>query len=87
MKNDNFTNTEQLIANIWQDLLAIDKIERDTDFFDIGGNSLNAITFLSRLEKNLGKNVLSADTLFANGELNVISASIDNTLTNQQKAS
>lgn len=45
---------EELIAQIWQDLLDIDEICRDDDFFDLGGDSLLAGEVISRLRSRSG---------------------------------
>jgi len=47
------TNLQQSIADIWQDILKVNKVGIDDNFFDIGGDSLY-LTFLnSKLEKDL----------------------------------
>jgi len=43
------TNTEQSIAKIWQQLLKIDNIGINDNFFDLGGNSLLAVRMLTKL--------------------------------------
>lgn len=42
---------EEVIALVWRDLLMIEKIGRDQNFFYIGGNSLKAVTLIYRLQK------------------------------------
>jgi acyl carrier protein len=41
---------EQSIAGIWCELLHLDRIGRDADFFDLGGHSLLAMQVASRLQ-------------------------------------
>jgi len=44
--------TEQLTADIWQDIFGIARVGIHDDFFSLGGNSLLAIQLVSRLRKN-----------------------------------
>lgn len=46
--------TEQLIAELWCDMLGLDRVGRTQDFFDLGGHSLLAIQFINRLRKRTG---------------------------------
>jgi gramicidin S synthase 2/tyrocidine synthetase-3 len=45
------TPTEKLILNIWCETLKTDDIDTFDNFFDIGGNSLMAISVFSKIEK------------------------------------
>ncbi|NBM14273.1 phosphopantetheine-binding protein [Streptomyces sp. GC420] len=42
MEGDFETETERRLAMIWADVLKIDKVGRDQDFFGLGGDSLLA---------------------------------------------
>jgi amino acid adenylation domain-containing protein/non-ribosomal peptide synthase protein (TIGR01720 family) len=44
-------NTEQLIADLWQELLGVPQVGRGDSFFDLGGNSMLLIRMLSRLQE------------------------------------
>ncbi|KTD35187.1 SDR family NAD(P)-dependent oxidoreductase [Legionella israelensis] len=46
------SDMEKSIARTWEDLLGIDKVVLEDDFFTLGGNSLIAIQFISELTKN-----------------------------------
>lgn len=64
------TAMEQVIAQLWTDLLGVEGIAREDDFFDLGGHSLLAVQFINRLRKKIGKSVplgtlLDAPTLAA----------------------
>lgn len=46
---------EEIVANIWRDLLCIEHVDIDTDFLNLGGNSLKLVTLSTRLEAYYGK--------------------------------
>lgn len=48
------TPTEQVIADLWSNLLGVAPIGRNDDFFDLGGHSLLAVQFANRLKKLTG---------------------------------
>jgi hypothetical protein len=52
------TPTEKAIAEIWKELLGNDEVGRFDNFFDIGGHSLLAVRFISRLQRKLGARLL-----------------------------
>jgi amino acid adenylation domain-containing protein len=54
-------NTEQTLARIWSDVLKIERVGRDDDFFRLGGHSLLAMRVMSRLPSLLGKQISLAD--------------------------
>ncbi|MEU7007485.1 amino acid adenylation domain-containing protein [Streptomyces sp. NPDC046332] len=45
---------EELIAEVWREVLELDEVCRDDDFFDLGGDSLLAGEVLSRLRPRAG---------------------------------
>ncbi|MFP5264068.1 MAG: amino acid adenylation domain-containing protein [Blastocatellia bacterium] len=47
------TELEQEIAQIWKELLAVEKVGLYDDFFDLGGHSLLVAQFISRLRDRL----------------------------------
>ncbi|MHC5721437.1 MAG: phosphopantetheine-binding protein, partial [Nostoc sp.] len=51
------TEIEKTIAEIWQDLLDVDRISLYDDFFVLGGNSLLVIRLKFRIEQSLGINL------------------------------
>ena len=50
------TPTEQKLAEIWQDILGLDRVSVDDDFFELGGHSLLAVSVIERMRR-LGLNV------------------------------
>ena len=45
---------EELIAGIWRELLKIDRVGPNDNFFDIGGHSLLALRVVAQIEKRTG---------------------------------
>lgn len=54
-------DTEIALANLWKELLKLDKVSRHDDFFRLGGISLMAVQMASRLRKVLGKPIAVRD--------------------------
>ena len=57
------TPTEEVLANIWAQVLRLDRVGAHDDFFQIGGHSLLATQVISRLHRTLQVD-LSLRTLF-----------------------
>jgi acyl transferase domain-containing protein/acyl carrier protein len=57
------TPTQQKIARIWADLLGVEKVGTQDNFFDLGGHSLLAIQVVTRIKAELTAEV-SVATLF-----------------------
>lgn len=51
------TETEKALALIWAELLRVDTIGIDDDFFNLGGDSLLAISAESRIRESFGVNI------------------------------
>ncbi|WP_036034518.1 non-ribosomal peptide synthetase [Bradyrhizobium yuanmingense] len=66
---------EQVVADIWAELLGVDRIGRSDHFFELGGHSLLAMRMLERLRRH----ALRADArmLFAKPVLAEFAASLD----------
>ena len=52
---------EQVIAEVWQNLLGIDQIGRDDNFFDLGGHSLLLVQVHATLAEKLGRTLPVTD--------------------------
>ncbi|WP_166144124.1 non-ribosomal peptide synthetase [Methylosinus sp. RM1] len=46
-----------LMAEIWREVLSIEDVGDDDNFFDLGGNSLSAIQVIARAQQLLGKDI------------------------------
>jgi acyl-coenzyme A synthetase/AMP-(fatty) acid ligase/acyl carrier protein len=57
------TPTEAALADIWREVLAVERIGRADDFFDLGGHSLAALRVVEMVSESLGV-TLRADALF-----------------------
>ncbi|ABX06598.1 Beta-ketoacyl synthase [Herpetosiphon aurantiacus DSM 785] len=55
---------EQSIARVWADVLAIEAIGANDNFFDLGGNSLLGIGLINQLRRNLKLEKLPAHVLY-----------------------
>ncbi|MBB4636053.1 non-ribosomal peptide synthetase [Longimicrobium terrae] len=49
--------TEEALAEIWAEVLRIDRVGRRDNFFDLGGHSLLAVQVVSRVRQALGVNL------------------------------
>src|SRR5262249_37322351 len=56
--------TEEMLAQIWSELLGIERVGRHDNFFELGGHSLLAVRVISRLRQTLNVEVPLAE-LFA----------------------
>ena len=69
-----YSAIEQTISDCWQDLLNLQEFGPDEDFFDLGGDSLLAMTMLLRIERTFGVR-LPLESLFVAGAMVSILAS------------
>ncbi len=69
------TPVEQVLAEIWQDLLKVERVGVHDNFFELGGHSLLAVLLMARIEKRLGK-VLPIASLFATPTLESLAAAL-----------
>ena len=75
--------TERELTRIWQDLLGYEQLGVRDDFFELGGDSLKAITLLSRIQKELN-NTVSISDLFDNPTIEEITTCLSHGKTSPQ---
>jgi acyl carrier protein len=68
--------TDELIASTWCELLGLDKVNPEDDFFDLGGNSLLATQVATRLRRTFGIE-LSVQVLFEETTVNSLSRHVN----------
>jgi amino acid adenylation domain-containing protein len=52
-----FTPAQQGLALIWQNILGIDRVGIDDDFFELGGDSLKATVVVSKIKKEMNTDI------------------------------
>jgi acyl carrier protein len=77
--SSNGLSTEQQLAHIVADLLGLETIERDDNFFMLGGHSLLGTQLIMRIRECFGVDV-SLRSVFANPTVAGISADINRLL-------
>lgn len=68
--------SEQAVAGIWRDLLHIDRIGRNDNFFDLGGHSILAMQVVTRIRSRMGTDV-PIKTIFDHPTLKQLSARLE----------
>ncbi|WP_408025044.1 amino acid adenylation domain-containing protein, partial [Tenacibaculum sediminilitoris] len=69
------TETEKQIAAIWSELLLASQVGVEDDFFELGGNSIKAIQFITKLKKEASLHT-SIETIFKNPVLKDLASQI-----------
>ena len=72
------TPVEESLAAVWREVLGIDRVGLDDDFFDLGGHSLLAVKMLARVQESLAIE-LALPTVFEHStvrELGVVVAGV-----------
>lgn len=70
------TELEKNMADIWQKVIAVDKIGIHDNFFELGGHSLMALQIMSRFEKQTGTK-LPASILFKHPTISSLLGSLE----------
>lgn len=70
------TETEELVARIYAEVLAVEQVGAEDSFFDIGGNSLQAMRVVSRINKGFGIKV-SIRMLYGGATVGAVATAID----------
>ncbi len=77
------TQTERLIAQLWSEILNIEKVGRNDHFFDLGGHSLRAIQIISRLNQHFRVSIPLRD-IFHIPRLHMFAQHIDDVCANTE---
>ncbi len=70
---------EQSLAAIWCEVLAVDRVGVDDDFFDLGGHSLLAVKMLARVQQSLGLD-LALPAVFEHSTVRELAAEVSGAL-------
>lgn len=71
MNNQSQINLDWIIATC-QDILGVNNLKAEDDFFDLGADSLTVIKLFARIEREYGANKLNIDQLFEQSRLDQI---------------
>ncbi|MEM9018354.1 MAG: AMP-binding protein, partial [Verrucomicrobiota bacterium] len=70
------TKTERAVAALWSEILQVGPVQRDDDFFALGGHSLAGLRLFTRLQDQFGVDLPLA-TLFQSSTVAALSTRID----------
>ena len=74
---DSFENdTERILAAIWKELLEVEEVTRDDDYFELGGNSLNATKAIYQIQEKFGVK-LKISQIFKHPSLYAMAKEVD----------
>ncbi len=79
------TKEERMIATIWQDVLRVEKVGRNENFFDLGGHSLLVIDVVNRLQEAFQRDIALID-LFEHTTIAALARYLSQTNQQQQSA-
>lgn len=69
---------EIAISSIWKEVLKVEKLSRNDDYFEIGGDSLKAVSIMSQLkQKHLVPNNTSVQILFTDSTIKKLAERIN----------
>ena len=70
------TETEKTLVKIWEELLEVERVGVEDDFFQLGGDSINIISLVSRLRKVFDRDLKLFD-IYQAGTIDKIAGLID----------
>ncbi|KPV60903.1 hypothetical protein QJ48_02835 [Paenibacillus sp. A3] len=73
---EQFTETERQLRRLWADILHVQSVAAEDDFFQLGGNSLKAMKLLAALQKQFDKK-LQLRSLFERPTIRHLSSLLD----------
>ncbi|MEL7146330.1 MAG: acyl carrier protein [Bacteroidota bacterium] len=71
------TPTAQKIKQVWEEILGLEQVDPDDNFFDLGGNSLDIIKVSDGLKKSFNIEGLTVQ-MFKYSTINALADFIDN---------
>jgi acyl carrier protein len=74
------TPLEHMLAKIWQEVLGVEGVSADDNFFVLGGHSLKAMQVVARVHRESGQQISLVD-MFRTGTLRELAAVVDSKLT------
>ncbi len=77
------TETEKLLVEVWKNLLSVNLVSIDDNFFNLGGHSLLATKMVARIQKSLNVNI-PLRLVFENPILKDFARVIDNYMNNTE---
>ncbi|MBC9909360.1 non-ribosomal peptide synthase/polyketide synthase [Chitinophaga varians] len=77
--------TEEVLADIWQQLLEVDQVGVHDDFFALGGHSLLSIRLIAAIRRKLGKEI-ALSNIFETPTIAGLAASLDTPAAGEQTA-
>ena len=51
------TPIERTIADVWQEILGVERVSAHDNFFDLGGHSLLSLKVITRIEEKIGQRI------------------------------
>ena len=57
------TAMEQCIAQVWQEVLGVDRVSAHDNFFDLGGHSLLSLKVIAKIEEKTGRRIHPRDMI------------------------
>ena len=70
------TPTEELVAQVWRELLEVDTVDVTEDFFELGGHSMLAVQVVYQLSDRTGVE-LALEAFFDLGTVAEVAAELD----------
>jgi amino acid adenylation domain-containing protein len=78
--------TEEVVASVWTEVIGVPVVDRDADFFHLGGHSLLGLRITARLERRVGIPV-PLSILFETRTVRTMAAALDGLIASSVSAS
>jgi acyl carrier protein len=73
------TTTEQKVAALWEELLSIEQVGVDDDFFELGGDSLMGIRLIARVREEFRTDAIPAHVFFESPTVHTLARALGDT--------